>query len=171
MENFAFAIAPERVKRNAGQCRAHLEMAKTGARCGSFAMSENKAAEPAARPLGVNVDAANLRSVRCGIEERHLTIARTVAATECLAFAPTTTTCKARLTACRLRDEVRLISDELCIEAESMADGSVNLLGSVVVFLQVADGRLNQFVERGYIGNRRRPQQKFDRHSSLPAET
>ncbi len=46
-------------------------------------------------------------------------------------------------------DEVGLVGDELAVDAEGGADGAVDLRGGVIVFLEAADGLLDEGHEGG----------------------
>ena len=115
-----------------------------------LAVVEDESAEAAAGVMGMDEDGADFCGVASGIEEGRFAAGAVVAAEEGLAIAPTAAAGEdAGLNGGpggvkRLSDEVGPVFNELGVEAERVAECAFDLRGSVVVFLQLADGLLNQ---------------------------
>lgn len=115
-------------------------------------MLQQEAAHPPAGEVRVDEDGSNLGSVGGGVEPFGDPAGAVVAAEEGFAETPASAAGQDAGIGQGLGDEVGLVGDELCIEAESVAYRSFHLHGGIVVGLQPADGLLDESVERGDIG-------------------
>ena len=156
-------VSAEGVEGHSGECGSHLELAKACMLGGVLAVGEDDGAEAAAGEVRVDEDGADLCGVGGGVERLDDAVGAVVAAEEGFAEAPAAAAGKNTGLACGFGDEVSLVDDELRIEAESVADCALNLLGGVVVGLQATDRLLDELMERGDIGCGREADGEFGR--------
>src|SRR5262249_5084061 len=144
----------EFIERHAGERGAHFEASEAGGFGSVFTGFEEKRAEAAAGPIGVDGEGADFSGVGGGSQKLTVTGGGRGTADKSFASAPGA--------ACgydgfssgvgRFDDEIGLVGDELRIEAEDSAEGAFDLSGSVVVGLKDADGRFDEGAERRNVG-------------------
>ena len=81
--------------------------------------------------------------------------ADSVAAAQRAAIAPASTCNQLRWFIDRCDDKVGLVRDKLTVDAESAADGSLDLRGRVVTSLKATHRSFNKSKDRGYVLNGR----------------
>jgi len=146
-------VAAEFVERDTGEGGAHFEFGEAGGEGGVFAGFEEKSAESAAGPIGMDEDGADFGGVGGGIEKFGFADGGMVAAEEGFALAPAAAGddgfCAVSVRC--FGDKVSLVGDELGVEAENGAEGAFDLGRSVVVGLEDADGGFDEGVEGGNV--------------------
>lgn len=138
------------------QRRSHFEAKKSRGPRGILAGFEDPGPNAAPRPVRVNEEGADLRSVASGIEERILPTGPVIAAVKCFAFAPATTPDNYRLGGLVLLrseldtdglsfgDEIRSVGDQLAVHSEYGLERAFDLGRGIVLRLQAAHRRIDQ---------------------------
>src|SRR5712664_2802250 len=147
----------------AGQRCPHLVASKPGGPRRIFASLQDHAADSAARPIGMDEKSANLCRIAKRVQQRILASCPMIAPVESLAFAPAAASdnnpfgwgvlCSRALDSGRLglRYDIRPVGDELAIDAKNGFERALDLCRRVVLRLQSADGRFDQFAQNGNI--------------------
>lgn len=153
-DGFDDDVATEFVERDTSERGTHFEAGEAGGFGGVFAGFEEECAEAAASPIRMDEDGADFCGVVVGIQEFGFADGGVVGAKESFAFAPAAAGDDGFCIfgSFGFGDEVGLVGDELCIEAEDSAEGAFDLRGSVVSRLEDADGRFDEGVERWDVG-------------------
>src|SRR5258706_6781040 len=141
----------------------HLIASKPGGARRIFASLQDHAADSAARPIGMDEKSANLCRIAKRVQQRILASRPMIAAVESLAFTPAAASdnnpfgwgvlCSRALDSGRLglRYDIRPVGDELAIDAKNGFERALDLCRRVVLRLQSADGRFDQFAQNGNI--------------------
>jgi len=148
-DGFDDFVATEFVERNAGEGGAHFEAGEAGGFGGVFAGFEEKRAEAAAGTIGMDEEGADFGGVDGGIEEFGFANGGVVAAEKSFAFAPSAAGSNGGFS-CGVGgfdDVIRLVGDELGVEAEDRTECAFDLRGSVVARLEDADGGFDEGVQ------------------------
>src|SRR5258705_3503578 len=141
----------------------HLIASKPGGARRIFASLQDHAADSAARPIGMDEKSANLCRIAKRVQQRILASRPMIAPVEIRACAPAAASdnnpfgwgvlCSRALDSGRLglRYDIRPVGDELAIDAKNGFERALDLCRRVVLRLQSADGRFDQFAQNGNI--------------------
>src|SRR5439155_18836750 len=149
---------------------AHFEASKSGGFCRILASLEDHATDSLARPVRMDKKRPNLCRIVMRVRKSIFASCPVIAAVERLALAPAAATddhqsglrvyCfgTMRCASFNLRHKIRSVGDKLAIDAKNRFEGTFDLRLRVVLSLQSADGRFDQFTQNGHIFGNSEPE-------------
>ena len=146
----ALGVEPHARKR-----RHELESRKARERRLTFATPEQRAPDAAACVRRIDEEGSDLGGIDPRVQSRVISLAACITAEERPALAPSTA--RNDLSRAIEGDEVSLITDQSRVDTERTLQGALDLLATVVVRAERANGASDQIAQHGLISTRRFP--------------